>query len=135
MTELTERKRLDKDQQWFVAEQKEFRDGSLSEETHAFLHGYLTSVHGSYYDGACSCGNLGCLKLVNDKPETILQKECSECALERKRRTLVITDETDDRPTIHFLRTPTKVQRRSGPHHLNPPEYYYKLFTPKLIVS
>ena len=43
-----------------------------------------------------------------------------------------IVAKTDDRPTIHFLRTPTKVQRRSGPHHLNPPEYYYKLFTPKL---
>ena len=35
-----------------------------------------------------------------------------------------IVAKTDDRPTIHFLRTPTKVQCRSGPHHLNPPEYY-----------
>ena len=38
----------------------------------------------------------------------------------------------DDRPTIHLLRTPTKVQHRFRPRLLNPPEYNYKLFTSKL---
>ena len=64
MTELTECKRLEDPDTWFLGVQDEFRRGALTEDTHAFLHGLPTSVPGSWLGGQVACGNQRCKDLL-----------------------------------------------------------------------
>ena len=45
---------------WLTAVQNEFRQGTLSEESHAFLHGYPTMKPGSVVAGIARCHNRKC---------------------------------------------------------------------------
>ena len=51
MTELTECKRAEDQDDWFLAVQDEFRRGALSERTRNLLHGKPTDVPGSWVNG------------------------------------------------------------------------------------
>eukprot|EP00959_Pyramimonas_sp_CCMP1952_P138119 2890930-Pyramimonas_sp.AAC.1 len=58
MTDLTERKRVEDQGDWFLGVQGEFRRrGNLSERARNFLHGRRTDVPGSWANGAPLCGN------------------------------------------------------------------------------
>ena len=79
---------------WWVEVIDECRDGRMTKDTHAFLHGEPTSVPGSWLkaNGAPTCGR-GCSQM---------KKECSVCCHERKRRCRVYKgkqyDKGDARP-------------------------------------
>eukprot|EP00959_Pyramimonas_sp_CCMP1952_P299083 6256135-Pyramimonas_sp.AAC.1 len=62
MTELTECKRAEDQDDWFLAVQDEFRRGALSERARSFLRGRLTDVPGSRVNGAPLCRNARRLK-------------------------------------------------------------------------
>ena len=48
------------DDLWLTQVQNEFREGRLTEESHAFLHGYPTMNPGSTVDGIARCLNRKC---------------------------------------------------------------------------
>eukprot|EP00959_Pyramimonas_sp_CCMP1952_P462877 9483965-Pyramimonas_sp.AAC.1 len=64
MTELTECKRVENQDEWILAVQGEFRRGALSERTRKFLRGRPTDVPGSWVDGAPLCGGARCLESI-----------------------------------------------------------------------
>ena len=96
MTELTECKRLEDHDEWFLGVQDEFRRGALTERTHNFLHGRPTDVSGSWVDGAAQCGDVRCRENA-----TAISKnnglECDACKCERFKRKLVATTPEDAR--------------------------------------
>ena len=89
VTELTKCER--NADQWLASLQNELREGKLSPDSHAFLHGQATSVPGSWCQRQLTCGDPACRRLVhqNASPEEILRKECCVCQDERKSRRLV----------------------------------------------
>eukprot|EP00959_Pyramimonas_sp_CCMP1952_P118710 2481663-Pyramimonas_sp.AAC.1 len=96
MTELTECKRVENQDDWFLAVQDEFRRVELSERTRNFLHGRPTDVPGSWVNGAPLCGNTRCLENI----EAIVEEnelECDACKAEREKRKLVATSPEDAR--------------------------------------
>ena len=97
VTELTKCER--NADQWLASLQNELREGNLSPDSHAFLHGQATSVPGSWCQRQLTCADPACRRLVheNASPEEILRKECCVCQDERKSRRLVATDEADER--------------------------------------
>ena len=83
---------------WLQELQNELRVGYLSEENHAFLHGHLTKVTGSWcaQTQKPTCGDIGCERLCQHQasPKTILQHECATCHLERSSKHLVAEGHT-----------------------------------------
>ena len=79
--------------------QMELREGKLSPNNHAFLHGHPTTVPGSWYKGQVACGNHTCAQLVkqNQSPNEIARNECASCRKEREARQLVAMTPTDAR--------------------------------------
>ena len=81
---------------WLRSVQKEFRDGNLSEETHAFLHGYPTMNPGSTLAGVARCLNKTCEARVTGATKyttfnakyvkVTLEHECDTCKAERASR-------------------------------------------------
>eukprot|EP00959_Pyramimonas_sp_CCMP1952_P441354 9239601-Pyramimonas_sp.AAC.1 len=96
MTELAECKRVEDQDDWFLAVQDELRRGALSERTRGFLHGRPTDVPGSRVYGAPLCGNARC---VADAAAIAEQSglECESCRVEREKRKLVATSPEDVR--------------------------------------
>ena len=96
MTELTECKRLEDQDEWFLGVQDEFRRGELTERTHIFLHGRATDVPGSRVNGAAKCGNPYCGENADaiGKDNSL---ECKACKSEREKRKLVATSPDDAR--------------------------------------
>jgi len=92
---------------WLLSVQKEIRNGSLTEESHRFLHGLPTKVPGSWVDGRVSCGNARCARLVRStahqkskstsKELYIIAKECGKCKEERRSKHLVAVSANDPR--------------------------------------
>ena len=100
MTELkvSERARTDP---WLQEVQQEIREGRLSENAHAFLHGAPTTVCGSWVQNHATCGNAACAR-VSTTPSTWadiqnVEKGCPTCARERKARARVATSANDAR--------------------------------------
>ena len=62
VTELIECKRTD--DEWLRSVQEEIRSGSLSKDNHAFLHGWGTTVPGSWVKGRATCGQKDCQRLA-----------------------------------------------------------------------
>ena len=84
---------------WLASVQEELRHGTLSSDTHAFLHGQPTATPGSWWNGQLTCGNTTCAQLLssNAKPQQILTDECAVCAAERVSRRLVAATPDDPR--------------------------------------
>ena len=85
---------------WLREVQSQIRNGNMSKDNHAFLHGLPTSVPGSWVEGDVSCGNATCRNLVgagqkraragSSAPfKRIMQKECVTWQQERKSKALV----------------------------------------------
>ena len=87
------------DDEWLPEVQNKFRNGRLSVNNHAFLHGEPTTVSGSLVGSQATCGNAGCQTLgraspnestgnVRKKsktasgPNLILDQKCSICKKE-----------------------------------------------------
>ena len=60
---------------WLTEVQEQLRRGELSEDSHAFLHGNVTSVPGSWTLGRPACGTPACAALVGQSPDTIRRRE------------------------------------------------------------
>ena len=75
---------------WLTSVQMELREGKLSRNNHAFLHGHPTTVPGSWSKGQVACGNHKCAQLVsqNQSPNEIARNECASCRKEREARHL-----------------------------------------------
>ena len=82
---------------WLEDVQEQFRNGALTEETRAFMHGHPTNVPGSWLRGRSTCKNPACEQLQGKDPSEIAQKECSECKTERRTRKLVALTPEDER--------------------------------------
>ena len=103
VTELVENERCD--DAWLRGVQHEVRTGTLSHDSHAFLHGRPTSVPGSWVGSDVECGNARCRDLaevskkrISGSPEEyIATKECKKCKEDRASRALVATSEHDFR--------------------------------------
>ena len=96
MTELTECKRVEEQDTWFLGVQDEFRRGELTERTHNFLHGRPTDVPGSWVNGAPQCGNAQCRANAQEISKDN-DLECAVCKAERGQRKLVATSPEDVR--------------------------------------
>ena len=83
--------------------QLELREGRLSENSHAFLHGAATTVTGSWTNGAVRCGNTQCQRLSEDNASweeiQACEQTCRICSDARQRRKRVATDAADARFT------------------------------------
>ena len=87
--------------------QHEFRKGTLSDESHAFLHGYPTMNPGSTVAGIAECSTPSCVDRITearkyeefgeDFEEETLRIECDECKEQPASRKLVADDENDKR--------------------------------------
>ena len=112
VTELVECERCD--DPWLQSVQQEIREGRLSEDNHAFLHGQATTVPGSWLDGKVMCKKQSCLNLGVEKPHgtrgadrkkragdtstaSILKAECGVCKQHRNDRARVATSGNDPR--------------------------------------
>ena len=91
LIELTDQIRC-QDTRWNDVLQ-EFRVGSLTIDTPAFLHGKPASVPGSWTASVgCMCQKAACNKLIVQTPKKVLAKECLAiaCKEERSRRVRVV---------------------------------------------
>ena len=106
VTELVQCERCD--DAWLREVQSEVRNGDLSLNNHAFLHGAVTTVPGSWVAGDVACGRAQCRALAHfggkrpaphkgDQATYIQEKECSECKKERKSKALVAHAANDSR--------------------------------------
>lgn len=114
---------------WLTSVQMELREGKLSPDNHAFLHGHPTTVPGSWSKGQVACGNHKCAQLVsqNHSPNEISRNECAACRKEREARQLVAMTPTDARFHDAFRHataifstndiTSTNFAPRNGPQH------------------
>ena len=84
------------------------RNGVLSEDNHAFLHGLPTSVCGSSIGGVSTCGNLGCGPDDNYWDERAARlRSCDECKRMRNERCRVASGAEDTRFLEHrFVEAP-----------------------------
>ena len=97
---MTELKRCERTaDQWLASVQEELRHGTLSQDTHALLHGQPTTKPGSWCSGRLGCGNATCMRLLSSHatPQRILTDECAVCAAERVSRRLVASTPDDPR--------------------------------------
>ena len=102
ITELEESERCRKDP-WLQEVQLELRQGRLSENSHAFLHGTATTVTGSWTNGVASCGRGQCQQLSEENASwdriQACERMCSICTEARHQRKRVATDADDTRFT------------------------------------
>ena len=92
---VTELRRCERTQdKWLQSLQEQIRDGTLSADNHAFLHGKDTSVPGSWSGSSLECDNPACKKLMDSKCATdrIRSLECASCARERASKARVLVD-------------------------------------------
>ena len=119
VTELTRCERTA--DEWLADVQVELREGRLSANNHAFLHGQATSVPGSWCQQHLACCNANCQELMRLKrsPEEILLQECELCKSERKSRKLVATEATDPRFQGAFRLATTIFSTNDIKYHVN----------------
>ncbi len=100
ITELEDSERCREDL-WLQEVQLELRDGRLSQDNHAFLHGKATRVCGSWTDGKAVCGRNLCSKLSAKgsswKEIEAAERHCQICSKSRQDRSRVAQDATDAR--------------------------------------
>ena len=100
VTELEESERC-RDDAWLQEVQLELRQGRLSENSHAFLHGQATTVCGSWTNGVAICGNARCQQLSVERAGWEQIKACEErcgiCYEARAQRKRVATEPSDAR--------------------------------------
>ena len=97
VTELEESERCREDP-WLQEVQVEMRNGSLSEDNHAFLHGQQTTVCGSSIGGKPTCERSGCTRDDEYWDRTAGRYAlCDYCREQRKSRSLVASDGDDPR--------------------------------------
>ena len=98
VTELVQCERCE--DKWLLEVQSEFRNGNLSENNHAFLHGRPTTVPGIVIGGVATCGHSVCQDMLHCRPRNqnsgrrkataddymVLQNECAVCKEERRSR-------------------------------------------------
>ena len=100
ITELEESERCREDA-WLQEVQIEIREGRLSQNSHAFLHGHETTVCGSWTNGEAVCGSALCrsLSLNGGTWREIQDAErlCTICSESRQNRKRVATDTNDAR--------------------------------------
>ena len=79
---------------WLTEVQQQLRYGQLSDDNHAFLHGYPTSVPGSWLAQHAACENSVCSALASQNlaPADILTQECHLCRAERRTRQRVASE-------------------------------------------
>ena len=95
ITELTECERCD--DPWLREVQEEIRNGKLSPNNHAFLHGRRTTVPGSWCNGKAQCNNADCQQLAKKGKNIKKNEECDDCTKERELRKLVAMKKNDAR--------------------------------------
>ena len=66
---------------WLMSVQHEFRKGTLSDESHAFLHGHLTMNPGSTVDGIAECSTPTCSDRII---QARTHEECNEKLQKRR---------------------------------------------------
>ena len=102
---------------WLQKVQNEFRHGTLSEESHAFLHGYPTMNPGSTVEGVARCQKAKCNNRISEAAKHLrfdtafakktMEMECEACKQQRISRKLVADDENDIRfKEKRFLTSP-----------------------------
>ena len=94
LTELTERMRCNG--AWLEDVPEQFRNGALTEETRAFMHGRSTKVPGSWLHGQTTCKNPACEQLRGKEPKEIAPRECSVRKEERVTRKLAALTPEDE---------------------------------------
>ena len=119
VTELTRCERTA--DQWLASVQEELRHGTLSRDTHAFLHGQPTTKPGSWCNGELTCGNMTCKRLLGPhaKPLQILNDECAVCASERGSRCLVASTPDDPRFGTTFQAATSIFSTNDIKYHVN----------------
>ena len=119
MTELTRCERTA--DHWLASVQEELRHGTLSWDTHAFLHGQPTTKPGSWCNGELSCGNATCIRLLGShaKPQQVLNDECAVCATERVSRGLVASTPDDPRFGTTFQSATSIFSTNDIKYHVN----------------
>ena len=119
VTELTRCERTA--DQWLASVQEELRHGTLSRNTHAFLHGQPTTKPGSWCNGELTCGNMTCKRLLGPhaKPLQILNDECAVCASERGSRCLVASTPDDPRFGTTFQAATSIFSTNDIKYHVN----------------
>ena len=107
--------------EWLASVQAELREGKLSTDNHAFLHGHPTSVPGSWCQDHLTCRNAKCQEFVRLKKsaEEIMQNECELCKEERWSRKLVATEATDPRFQGAFRFATTIFSTNDIKYHVN----------------
>ena len=100
ITELEESERCREDP-WLQEIQLELREGRLSENAHAFLHGQPTTVCGSWTNGKSACAKVLCTQLstTGGSWEDIqaAEQKCGVCRASRRQRKRVATEADDAR--------------------------------------
>ena len=135
VTELEHCERTD--DVWLQSVQEEFREGKLSTDTHAFLHGMPTLLPGSSLNGKATCNNDWCKNRASEmlalEKETALEdsvraqyadetkrRECKTCKKEREQRILVASGPADKRfMDPRFLAAPAVVPNNDMKYELN----------------
>ena len=77
---------------WLQTLQQQIREGALSADNHAFLHGHDTGVPGSWSGEKLDCENAACQQLLQRKvvPARIRTLECKQCQHERASKKRVL---------------------------------------------
>ena len=77
---------------WLQRLQQQIREGALSADNHAFLHGHDTGVPGSWSGEKLDCENAACQQLLQSKvaPARIRRLECEQCQQERASKKRVL---------------------------------------------
>ena len=77
---------------WLQTLQQQIREGALSADNHAFLHGHDTGVPGSWSGEKLDCENAACQQLLQRKvvPARIRRLECKQCQHERASKKRVL---------------------------------------------
>ena len=90
VTELTKCERTQ--DEWLQEVQAQLRNGALSDDNHAFLHGRRTKMPGSMCKGALQCKQAACQQLLQEQAseEKVWQKECQVCKAERRSKARVV---------------------------------------------
>ena len=115
---------------WLTKVQHEFREGNLTEESHAFLHGYPTMSPGSTVDGIARCLERTCSERVTAAAKQLkfneafaretMKIECDKCKHQRATRKPAADNEHDKRfKEKRFLTSPAVFPTNDSKYDVN----------------
>ena len=115
---------------WLQSIQNEFREGRLTDETHAFLHGNPTMQPACTKEGKNKCTSKTCTARCKEATtysaynpafaRETMQIECDACKRERKSRKLVADDAQDSRfKEKRFLTSPAVFPNNDSKYDVN----------------